>query len=153
MKYGSLSVVAVVLIVLAGAGWYFFKPDVAVAPAPAPGAGYTYVRASPDLVTIERPYPGATVGKEFLVTGRARGYWFFEASFPIEVIDTSGDVVAQVVAQAEGGWMTEDFVPFTATLKVPESYIGPATVVLHKDNPSGLPANDASVSFPITVKY
>jgi hypothetical protein len=36
---------------------------------------------------------------------------------------------------------------------VPESYIGEATLVLKKDNPSGLPNKDASISFKITVEY
>lgn len=141
------------IVIVVGAGWYFFRPEVAVAPGPVRVSGYTYDRTSSDVIVVEHPYPGSAVGKEFSVKGKARGYWFFEASFPVEVTDPSGIRVAQAVAQASSDWMTEDFVPFKATLKVPESYLGPATVVLHKDNPSGLPEHDASVSFSVTVKY
>jgi len=56
-------------------------------------------------------------------------------------------------AQAQGEWMTENFVPFKVELAVPKTYIGHATLVLHKDNPSGLPEHKASVSFPIIVEY
>lgn len=118
-------------------------------PAPA----MTYRNASSDLIVVELPFPGAVTGKDFAVIGKARGFWFFEASFPIEVLDKDGKLLASGVAQAQGEWMTEDFVPFKADLKVPQSYIGEATLILKKDNPSGLPENDASASFPFTVEY
>ncbi|MFM2381326.1 MAG: hypothetical protein RLZZ76_93 [Candidatus Parcubacteria bacterium] len=113
----------------------------------------TYTNASADLVTVELPLPGAMTGKEFGVIGSARGYWFFEGSFPIEILDKDGNVLTTGIGTALGEWMTEDFVKFVSEVKVPETYIGPATVVLKKDNPSGLPENDASVSFPITIEY
>jgi hypothetical protein len=49
--------------------------------------------------------------------------------------------------------MTEDFVKFVSEVKVPDTYIGPATVFLKNDNPSGLPENEKSISFPITIEY
>jgi hypothetical protein len=113
----------------------------------------TYDNASADLVTVSTPQPGAVVGKSFSVKGRARGTWYFEASFPVEVLDKDGNRLVAMPAQAEGDWMTDDFVPFSAELTIPDSYVGPATVVLHKDNPSGDPSREASLSFPITVEY
>ncbi len=112
-----------------------------------------YDRASADLIVVELPFPGAVTGKEFSVIGKARGYWFFEASFPLELLDKDGKVLVNSFAQAESEWMTEDFIPFKGEIKVPESYIGPATLILRKDNASGLPEHDASISFPITVEY
>lgn len=113
----------------------------------------TYVNSSEDLIKVELPFPGAVTGKEFSVIGQARGYWFFEASFPIKLLDKDGNVLDTAIAQAQGDWMTENFVPFKADLKAPESYIGPATLVLTKDNASGLSEHDASISFPITIEY
>jgi hypothetical protein len=113
----------------------------------------TYVNASADLIKVALPYPGAVTGKSFSVTGQARGTWYFEASFPIEVLDKDGKTLAMGHAEAQGEWMTENFVPFKGDIIVPASYMGPATLVLHKDNPSGLPEHDASVSFPITIEY
>ncbi len=113
----------------------------------------TYTKSSNNLIRVANPFPGAVTGKEFLVIGEARGAWYFEASFPVQVLDKDGKVLATGIAQAQSDWMTENFVPFKAAIKVPESYIGPATLVLHKDNPSGLPENDASISLPIAIEY
>ncbi|MBU1293049.1 Gmad2 immunoglobulin-like domain-containing protein [Patescibacteria group bacterium] len=113
----------------------------------------TYMNATPDMISVSLPFPGAVTGKEFGVQGEARGNWFFEASFPITLLDKDGKVLATAIAQADGDWMTTEFVPFSTNIKAPESYIGPATLVLKKDNPSGLPENDASISFPITIEY
>ena len=119
----------------------------------------TYTNATSDLIVVELPFPGAVTDKEFSVIGKARGYWFFEASFPIEVLDKDGKSLAIGIAQAqpdpvtgEINWMTENFVPFKADIKVPTVYIGPATLVLKKDNPSGLPENDASISIPVNFE-
>ncbi|HEY4509270.1 MAG TPA: Gmad2 immunoglobulin-like domain-containing protein [Candidatus Paceibacterota bacterium] len=112
----------------------------------------TYTNATADNIKVTFPIPDAVVGKEFLVTGSARGTWFFEASFPVEVLDKDGKVLVATPAQAEGEWMTPDFVPFKADIKIPDSYTGPATLVLNRDNPSDLPQNAASISFPITIK-
>lgn len=112
-----------------------------------------YHNATADLIKVELPYPGAVVGKEFSVVGEARGNWYFEASFPVEVLDKDGKQLAIIPAQAQSEWMTENFVPFYTTLKIPSTYIGGATLILHKDNPSGLPQNEASISFPITIEY
>lgn len=113
----------------------------------------TYSNASLDLINVDTPFSGAVVGKDFSVIGKARGMWFFEASFPVQVIDKDGYLLAAGIAQAQSDWMTENFVPFKADIKISENYIGPATLVLKKDNPSGLLSNEASVSFPITIEY
>lgn len=114
----------------------------------------TYNNATADLIIVELPFPGAVTGKKFDVTGKARGNWFFEASFPIDVLDKDGKILFQTYAQAQSEWMTTDFVPFKSQLiKIPETYIGPAILVLKKDNASGLPEHDASISFPITIEY
>ncbi len=113
----------------------------------------TYINASANLIKVTNPYPGAVTGKTFTVTGEARGTWYFEASFPVELVDMNGKILVQVPAQAQGEWMTENFVPFKVVIKAHADFIGPATLILRKDNPSGMPENDASVSFPITIEY
>ena len=102
-------------------------------------------------VKVSSPRPDSTVLKTFTVIGEARGTWYFEASFSIFIIDANGVKVGQGIAQAAENWMTEDFVPFTAQVTV-ENSPGPAILVLLKDNPSGLPENDDSVSFPIVIQ-
>jgi hypothetical protein len=113
----------------------------------------TYSNATSGMIVPILPFPGAVTGKQFLVTGKARGTWYFEASFPVEILDKNGRVLTSGPAQALSDWMTTDFVSFSATMTVPTSYIGKATVVLKKGNPSGLPEYDAFISFPITIEY
>lgn len=150
MRILYMPAVALVCAGFAFSFWFFYMRAPAVLPA---ASSPTYINASANLITVTLPFPGAVTGKTFSVIGQARGTWFFEASFPIEVKDKNGVVLATAVAQAQDEWMTENFVPFKAEISVPESYIGPATLILKKDNPSGLPGHDASMSFPITIEY
>ena len=146
----NIIVLIILIIILAAGIWYVGKDR---AEELKTTDQITYTNASADLITVSLPFPGAVVGKEFSVIGEARGTWYFEASFPVELLDKDGKQLDIKPAQAQGEWMTESFVPFKVTLKAPSNYIGPATLVLHKDNPSGLPEHDASASFPITVEY
>ncbi len=113
----------------------------------------TYKNANANDITVETPWPGAVTGKTFMVRGEARGPWYFEASFPVRVVDQNGTLIATVIAQAQDEWMTENFVPFSATVTVPESFMGKAFLILERDNASGLPEHDASMMFPITIEY
>jgi hypothetical protein len=109
--------------------------------------------AKMDLITIDSPRPTATVSSPLTITGKARGTWYFEASFPIELQDSSGKVIAQHYAEAQGEWMTENFVPFKATLTYPAQPTGSrGKLILRKDNPSGLSQNDDSLIIPIVFK-
>ena len=104
-----------------------------------------------DLIRATYPRPGVTITSPLVAVGEARGYWFFEASFPISVLDANGTQIGQGYAQAQGEWMTEDFVPFesVAITFTPQPAGSAGTVVLHKDNPSGLPEHDDELRIPI----
>lgn len=112
----------------------------------------TYINTSSDQIIVDTPSPDSVTGKEFFVMGTARG-WYFEGSFPIEILDKNGKKLTEAPAQAQSEWMTSEPVKFKATIKIPDSYIGQATILLKKDNPSGLPEHDASMSYPITIEY
>ena len=103
-----------------------------------------------EKIVVITPPPNSEVISPLEVTGNARGSWYFEASFPIKLLDASGKVIASAVAQAQGDWMTENFVPFRAelTFKTPAAKTG--ALILERDNPSGLPQNDESISIPVT---
>jgi len=112
-----------------------------------------------DLIVVDSPQPNDIVVSPLMITGRARGNWFFEASSPIELVDEKGEVIAQTVAQAKSDWMTTEFVPFAATLTFPaEVCLGlaypcsaPAKLIFKKDNPSGLPQYDAQMEIPVNI--
>jgi hypothetical protein len=82
------------------------------------------------------------------IKGKAPGSWYFEASFPIEIQDDEGNKIGQGYAQADGEWMTPDNVAFTARVTF-EAATETGTIVFSKDNPSGLPENDASIELPV----
>src|SRR3989339_374420 len=105
-----------------------------------------------DLIRVDNPAPNQLIQGPFTVTGQARGYWFFEASFPIKLYDGNGQLLATAIAQAEGDWMTEDFVPFTANVNFDGSLTTEGVLVLEKDNPSGLPANADEIRIPVSLK-
>ena len=105
--------------------------------------------AAEDLVRVTTPLPESVIKSPLMIRGEARGTWYFEASFPIAVVSEDGTVIGQGIAQAKGEWMTTEFVPFEATIDfiAPPTAIG--SIVLSKDNPSGLPENDAHITIPI----
>jgi hypothetical protein len=142
-KILKISLMVIGLIILVFAVRFIFG---------GPEEKITYNNTTLDQITVDLPYPGAVVGKEFSVIGNVRG-WYFEGSFPVAVLDKDGNTLATGLAQAQSDWMTKDFVAFKADIKISESYIGPATLILKKDNPSDLRQYDASISFPITIKY
>jgi len=103
----------------------------------------------PGRVVVESLKYGDRISSPLTITGTAKG-WYFEASFPIEVRNASGTVIAIGPATAQSDWMVDAFVPFTITLTFPAQPTGSAgSVILRNDNPSGLPENDESLTIPV----
>ena len=100
-------------------------------------------------VTVYSPARNAVVASPAAVIGEVPGSWSFEASFPIELRDANGSVVSQAQARVLGDWMTGQPVPFSAQLTFTAAPHGHGSLVLKKDNPSGLSANDDAVTIPI----
>lgn len=105
-----------------------------------------------DLIKITNPRPNQTIESPLSIEGEARGFWFFEASFPIKLYDGKGNMLGVAIAQAQDEWMTEDFVPFRANLEFSFSTTQKGTLVLEKDNPSGLPENADELRIPVIFK-
>lgn len=103
-------------------------------------------------VVVRSPQPNASVSSPFTVSGQVPGSWTFEAQFPIKVKDQEDNVIGNATAHVQGDWQTTSLVPFTATVSLDTPYHGQATLVLLKDNPSGLPQNDDAVEVPIVIQ-
>ena len=112
----------------------------------------------PGLIKVESPFPDQKIKSPFVVKGEARGYWFFEASFPIILADWDGRIIAEHYAQAKGEWMTENYVPFEGALEFESPVFEGADeshfsrrgfLILKKDNPSGLPENDDALEIQV----
>ena len=102
-----------------------------------------------DLIRLKSPKPGSLVKSLVLIQGLARGYWFFEASFPVKMYDNNNVLLGIGIAQAAGEWMTEDFVPFQVTLEFATPATKEGTLVLEKDNPSGLAEHADELRIPV----
>jgi hypothetical protein len=142
-------IITILIIALIAGGIVFFtrkeKTDVLVPPVQtAQEVQYK------DLVHVNAPLPGAKIGSPLTVTGRARGNWYFEASFPVRLLDANGNEIAIKAAQASGDWMTTEYVPFSVTLTFAQPTTPTGTLILQKDNPSGESQFDDSVSIPVT---
>jgi hypothetical protein len=95
-----------------------------------------------DLIRLDAPLSNQVVTSPLSISGQARGAWYFEASFPVYLLDATGDTIAVIPAQAEGEWMTREFVPFKATLTFTPPASANGTLILAKNNASGLPEHD-----------
>lgn len=107
-----------------------------------------------DLIRVSSLRPYQIVNSPLVITGVAKGSWFFEASFPIVLISGDGTIVAQGIAKAKSDWMTTNFVQYEATLtfKLDKNlYNKKAMLVFKKDNPSGLPENENSLEIPVII--
>lgn len=105
-----------------------------------------------DLIKITNPRPNQTISSPVIIKGQARGSWFFEASFPVVLVDWDGKIIAEGTARTKSDWMTTDFIPYEATITFTvdkNAYSNKGAVILRKDNPSGLPTNDDSLEVPV----
>jgi hypothetical protein len=107
------------------------------------------VTGKEDLIRVTVPLVNIAVKSPLTVEGEARGNWYFEASFPVRVYDGNGKLLGTGIAQAQGEWMTTNFVPFKATVMFSTPTTATGTLVLEKDNPSGLPENADELRIPI----
>jgi len=126
-------------------------------PAPAvPEDVQAHIDEKANLITLTSPLPLGIIENPLVLTGQARGYWYFEASFPIVLTNWDGLIIAEGYATAEAEWMTEEFVPFKASINFVNPYnegdpdfMKNGSLILQRDNPSGLPENDDALEIPI----
>lgn len=108
-----------------------------------------------DLITIDTPSIGSVITSPVTITGSARGNWFFEASFPVIIVDWDGKIIGEGHAEAQSDWMTSEYVPYVATVTFlfpSEIPYARGSIILKNDNPSGLPENDDAFEVPIMFK-
>lgn len=105
-----------------------------------------------NLIKLVTPRPNDIVKSPLIIEGQARGTWYFEASFPVTLTDADGKILARAPAQAEGEWMTENFVPFKIGLKFDTPTTDTGFLILEKDNPSGEPKFDDQLKIPVRFR-
>lgn len=142
----AVIIAGIILIVLPGKTSAPTEPNGQTATTTPTGTATT-TQPYADMITPGTPVVTATT---LTINGKARGGWYFEASFPVELKNADGVTIALAPAQAQSDWMTSNFVPFSATLTYAAQPAGSkGTLILRNDNPSGLPENDKSVTIPV----
>ena len=103
-----------------------------------------------DFILLDSPLPGANISAPLAIKGRARGTWFFEGDFPVLLLDAQGNKIAESYLTAKGEWMTENYVGFEGTIDFKGPFSGQrGTLILKKDNPTGLAKFDDALEIPI----
>ena len=138
---------AVIAFVVSMDRWPLMSGNSAVSPTPLADDTFVLYEPLPEQRGITSP---------LIVRGKARGTWFFEASFPVTLTNWDGLIIAQHYCEAQGEWMTTDFVEFECEIEFEEpadigDFSARGSLILHKDNPSGLPEYDDARE--ITVFY
>ena len=117
-------------------------------------------------LVVMSPTLDSVVSSPLTITGEAPGFWYFEATFPLTLVNWNGLIIAEGYATAQGEWMTQEMVPFIGTLEFTDvlpltdeledltqvqDFMKNGRLILQRDNPSGLPENDDAVEF--TVRF
>lgn len=161
----KIFILALLILILTAGGFFIFSilketddsirdtPNVEQQIAPV-------VRSTPSPhpnIQINSPSPNELVTSPINITGQARGTWFFEATFPIQLLDSQRNLITESYASTEEDWMTEEFVSFSAELEfeLPEtqnekSYAN-AFLILEKNNPSDKRELDDEIEFEISL--
>jgi spore germination protein GerM len=102
-------------------------------------------------IIVTKPKANEVVGNPLIIEGQARGSWFFEAVFPVELVDAQGKTLAIAQAKAQSDWMTDNFVPFKAEINYQAEATTTGKLILKNDNPSGLKENDKQIEISVTI--
>ncbi len=101
-----------------------------------------------DEIKIYGLTSGQVIQSPIIIQGEAKG-WYFEASFPVQLVDANGKILFQGPATAQSDWMTSAFVPFKITVTFANPSTATGTLIFKNDNPSGLPENERSFKVPV----
>ena len=106
-----------------------------------------------DSIHVRLPASHAHVSSPIHIEGEARNGWYFEATFPIRLLDAHEGVLGSTVAHSQTEWTKEGWIPFSADLSFSMPFTPTGTLIFEKDNPSGLPENDEHLLLPVTFSF
>lgn len=126
-------------------GYLTATPEVSGEPSSTPAA-------TVESPTVSSPSANSVVKSPLKIIGTVPSGWMFEGVFPVKLLDSEKNIIAQSSAKETipGSWQSGEPVEFTATLTFKNSS-GSGVLVLENDNPSGDPIN--AKTFEIPVKF
>lgn len=105
-----------------------------------------------DEILISTPRPNQEITLPFVIKGKARGNWFFEANFSGELFDANKKSLGVVILTATDDWMSEDFVPFEGEMKFAKPDTPTGELIIKNANPSGLYENEKKLIIPVNFR-
>jgi hypothetical protein len=103
-------------------------------------------------IKVTSPKPNDIVTSPLVVTGEAKGTWYFEGDFPVDLYDENCIKIAAHYAVAKEFSMVDYFVPFEGTIEFDPGDSATGTLVLEKDNPTGCIQFDDNLVIPVQFK-
>jgi len=153
MKTSTVILLVVSVLVVSLLAYLFLRTTPVPTASPTPTATLIPVPTATlnhdNLIRVSNPLPDAVIKSPLTIIGQARGTWYFEASFPAKMYDDYGRLLGAVPVQAQGEWMTENFVPFKTIFSFATPSTNTGKLVIEKDNPSGLPQNADQIEIPV----
>ena len=104
------------------------------------------------MASVTAPMMGSHSKSPLTVTGIAPNNWFFEASFPVTLLDENNQTIAQAPAQAQSDWTVQGPVPFKAELSFLVLQQTRATIVLQEDMPGENRGTPREVRIPVVLE-
>ncbi len=133
-KHIVLGIIIITLIVfVATLPQHPAPPDTGLVPTTPPPATAAQTEYQP-VITIQTDTTAPLSGMVTLL-GTGKNV-YFEGSFPASLISSSGVVVWQGPATAQGDWMTSNPVPFILPIDTTTIPNGSYILILEKDDPS-----------------
>jgi len=139
----------IVLTIVSALFWFNGVEPSTTDPRTSTGAPGSVPASKDDLIVVDTPLPNSIITSPLTATGKARGGWYFEASFGVKILDANGKMLAIAPAVAQSDWMTPAHVPFKATLTFATPSTPTGYVVFMKENPSDLPQNADELQVPV----
>lgn len=116
--------------------------------------GQTFIEeiGSNSNINLISPLANEVITSPLAIKGEAKGSWFFEAQFPIQLEDDQGNKLAAGIATAQDEWMTENMVPFIANLTFNPGNAEKGFLILERDNPSGQASTSERIKVPVLFR-
>ena len=102
-------------------------------------------------ILISSPKTNEKIKSPWKIEGQARGFWYFEAQFPVDLYDAYNNFLGRAILRAKDDWMTENFVAFQGELSFSPPATSSGTLKFLSDNPSGLP--EKQKVFEVQVQF
>ncbi len=136
-------IITLLVVIVSIIAVYLLLPQTTKAPSTAKNTA-----SSQNLefaVVVDSPTINSEVTSPVTLSGKAPGTWYFEASAPVLIKDSTGKVLGSSHIKAQGDWMTPNYVPFVGTLTFSKPSTKTGTLIFKNDNPSGDPAKQKTL--------